>query len=151
METSVTDERMRFVRDRESGQWSMTELCERYGVSRPTGYKWMARREGRAGFADRSHAPHQCPHRTSADLEALIVAARRGPAGAPRSFGRCSALDTRPSPGRRGVPLMRSWIATRCSTRIGDDGSGRILVRPRSHRAPEPSVARGFQRAVQDR
>ena len=77
METNLTDERARFVRDFESGHWSMTELCERYGVSRPTGYKWMARRAGGAGFADRSHAPHQCPHRTSADVEALIVAARQ--------------------------------------------------------------------------
>jgi transposase InsO family protein len=77
METNVRDERGRFVRDFASGHWSMTELCERYGVSRPTGYKWLARQEGRAGLADRSHAPHQCPHRTSADLEALIVAARR--------------------------------------------------------------------------
>ena len=77
METNLTDERARFVRDFTSGHWSMTELCERYGVSRPTGYKWMARRKGGAGFADRSHAPHQCPHRTSADVEALIVAARQ--------------------------------------------------------------------------
>jgi len=77
METNLTDERARFVHDFESGHWSMTELCERYGVSRPTGYKWMARRKGGAGFADRSHAPHQCPHRTSADVEALIVAARQ--------------------------------------------------------------------------
>ena len=78
METNVWDERGRFVRDFESGHWSMTELCERYGVSRPTGYKWLARgRKGGAGLVDRSHAPHQCPHRTSADLEALIVAARR--------------------------------------------------------------------------
>jgi putative transposase len=78
METNVRDERGRFVRDFASGHWSMTELCERYGVSRPTGYKWLARRgAGSAGVADRSHAPHQCPHRTSADLEALIVAARR--------------------------------------------------------------------------
>lgn len=77
METNVLDERVRFVRDFESGHWSMTELCERYGVSRPTGYKWTARRrEDGVGLADGSHAPHQCPHRTSADLEALIVAAR---------------------------------------------------------------------------
>jgi transposase len=77
METNLTDERARFVRDHESGHWSMTERCERYGVSRPTGYKWMARRKGGGDFADRSHAPHQCPHQTSADVEALIVAARQ--------------------------------------------------------------------------
>jgi transposase len=59
METNQTDERARFVRDFESGHWSMTELCERYGVSRPTGYKWMARRTGGGDFADRRHAPQQ--------------------------------------------------------------------------------------------
>jgi transposase-like protein len=43
METNVVDERIRFAADFVSGQWSMTELCERYGVTRPTGYKWVAR------------------------------------------------------------------------------------------------------------
>ena len=37
METNVVKERLAFVHDLESGHWSMTELCERYGVSRPTG------------------------------------------------------------------------------------------------------------------
>lgn len=78
METHVFDERLRFVEALESGHWSMTELCERYGVTRPTGYKWVARYRagGRAGLADRSRAAHRCPHRTGGDLEALIVATR---------------------------------------------------------------------------
>ena len=63
METNVVKERLAFVRDLESGHWSMTELCERYGVSRPTGYKWLARHEagGGAALADRSRAPQRCP------------------------------------------------------------------------------------------
>ena len=79
METNVLDERLRFIRDFESEQWSMTELCERYGVSRPTGDTWLARHRasGRAGVADRSHAPHACPHRTSEATEALLVEARQ--------------------------------------------------------------------------
>ena len=79
METNVLDERLRFVRDFESGHWSMTELCERYGVTRPTGYKWLARYRagGRANLGDRSRAPHTCPHRTSDSVEALIVEARQ--------------------------------------------------------------------------
>jgi len=78
METNVINERLAFVHDLESGHWSMTELCERYGVTRPTGYKWLARHEagGGANLADRSRAPTQCPHRTSEALEALIIAAR---------------------------------------------------------------------------
>ena len=79
METNVADERLQFVRDFQSGHWSMTELCERYGVARPTGYKWVARHHagGDRGLVERSRAPHTCPHRTSDDVEALIVEARR--------------------------------------------------------------------------
>lgn len=79
METHVLDERLKFVAEYKSGQWSMTELCERYGVTRPTGYKWLTRHResGRTGLADRSRAPHRCPHRTSDATEALIVAARQ--------------------------------------------------------------------------
>ena len=70
METNVVKERLAFVHDLESGHWSMTELCERYGVSRPTGYKWLARHQGGGGAAlrDRSRAPQTCPHRTSTVL-----------------------------------------------------------------------------------
>jgi putative transposase len=79
METNAVDERMRFAHDYLTGQWSMTELCERYDVTRPTGYTWVARY--RAGGADalheRSRAPHGSPHRTEAAIEALVVAARR--------------------------------------------------------------------------
>ena len=78
METNVLDERVRFVRDFASGHWSMTELCERFGVTRPTGYKWVARHRtgGDRGLQDRSRAPHHCPRRTDGELEALVVAAR---------------------------------------------------------------------------
>jgi hypothetical protein len=50
METNLTDERARFVRDCDSGHWSMTELCERCGVSRPTGYKMDGASAGRRGL-----------------------------------------------------------------------------------------------------
>ena len=79
METNAFDQRRRFVRDLESGHWSMTEVCERYGISRPTAYKWVERyREaGDDGLEERSRAPHQCPHQIGSDLVALIVEARR--------------------------------------------------------------------------
>lgn len=79
METNVLKERLRFVQDLNSGHWSMSELCERYGVTRPTGYKWLRRfrAEGRPGLGDRSHAPAQSPHRTARAIEELLVAARQ--------------------------------------------------------------------------
>jgi transposase InsO family protein len=72
-------ERMRFVTDWEGDLYSMVELCERYGVSRKTGYKWIDRyeRDGPEGLRERSRAPHNCPHQIAADVAAAICAARR--------------------------------------------------------------------------
>ena len=79
LETAPMDERERFIRDDRLALYTMTELCERYGISRKTGYKWLARFDagGRAGLGDRSRAPHQCPHRIADDVAALICTARR--------------------------------------------------------------------------
>ena len=78
METNARDQRRGFVSDYESGQWSMTELCQRYRVSRPTGYKWLDRfeEEGEAGLEERSRAPARCPHHTPASIEEKILALR---------------------------------------------------------------------------
>jgi len=72
------DERLRFVRDALSDRFTMSELCARYGVSRRVGYKWLARydAEGRRGLADRSRAPHRCPHKLPDRVTELLVAAR---------------------------------------------------------------------------
>ena len=58
METNKKEERRAFVCDYESGQWSMTGLCQRYGVSRPTGYLWLDRYQenGEADLMERSRA-----------------------------------------------------------------------------------------------
>ena len=42
-ETDPMFERRHFFQDWASGQWSMTELCTRDGISRDTGYKWRER------------------------------------------------------------------------------------------------------------
>jgi len=72
------DERLQFIRDAQRDQFTMSELCARYGVSRRIGYKWVARyeAEGRAGLSDRSHVPHHCPHKIQPAMEALLIAER---------------------------------------------------------------------------
>src|SRR3989441_9201748 len=79
LETSPVQQRERFIRDHRLELYTTAELCTRYGISRKTGYKWLARFEegGRQGLRDRSRAPHHCPHRISHEVAALICAARR--------------------------------------------------------------------------
>ena len=79
LETAPMEQRERFIRDDRLALYSRTELCERYGISRKTGYKWLDRFNagGRAGLSDRSRAPHQCPHRITDDVAQLICLARR--------------------------------------------------------------------------
>ena len=78
METNPTEQRLSFLIDYASGQWSMSELCERYRVSRPTGYKWLRRveREGESGFDERSRRPRSSPQQTPAAIERQLLEAR---------------------------------------------------------------------------
>ncbi len=46
LETAPMDQRDRFITDHQHGLYSMVELCARYGISRKTGYKWLARSSG---------------------------------------------------------------------------------------------------------
>jgi len=78
-QTSAMDEKLRFIGESLAGVESMTRLCERYGISRQTGYQLKRRyaEEGFAGLRERSRAPHQHGRATSADLVARIVGLRR--------------------------------------------------------------------------
>ena len=75
LETNPVLERQRFVKDIESGHWTMSELCVRYGISRITGYKWLDRyrQSGVGGLQDHSRAPRSCPHQTPHELVELIL------------------------------------------------------------------------------
>jgi len=78
-ESTPMDERLRFVQDVHRPGWSIAELCRRYGVSRKTGYKWLAayERAGPAGLADGSHRPSTCPHATAPEIVRLILQLQR--------------------------------------------------------------------------
>jgi transposase InsO family protein len=88
-ETTVMTERVSFIADLESSLFTMTELCEQYGISRKTGYKWASRfvAEGVGGLKDRSRAPKRCPHRTEDRVvEALLKLRRKHPRWGPRKL-----------------------------------------------------------------
>ncbi|MBW2579049.1 MAG: helix-turn-helix domain-containing protein [Deltaproteobacteria bacterium] len=76
MDTNPSKQRQQFYRDYASGQWSMSELCDRYQISRPTGYKWVDRieNEGLKAATDRSCAPFGHPYRTPERVEREVLA-----------------------------------------------------------------------------
>jgi transposase len=51
-ETGPMEERMKFMLMYQSESWSMTELCEIFGVSRKTGCKWLKRGMNRMVWKD---------------------------------------------------------------------------------------------------
>jgi putative transposase len=79
METCAVDERMRFVMAVEKHEESLAATCRRFGVSRKTGYKWLARFEeaGVEGLLDRSRAPLCHPQAIPEPIAARCLAARR--------------------------------------------------------------------------
>lgn len=86
LETDPVTERKRFIMEWQSGELDVTELCRRHGISRKTGYKWIARyeREGPDGLEDRSRRPHDCPWAADPELieEAVrLRSSRRQPLG----------------------------------------------------------------------
>jgi transposase InsO family protein len=73
------EKRKAFLADYVSGDWSMSELCRIYGISRPTGYAVLERyaQHGASGLEERSHAPQRHPNQTAASIEQLVLELRR--------------------------------------------------------------------------
>ena len=83
---------------------AVTEVAERWGVSRQSLYGWMDRyaAAGLEGLADRSHRPRSCPHQVPAEVEVRICELRRrhpdwGPRRLHHELGRdgCQPLPSR--------------------------------------------------------
>jgi transposase InsO family protein len=89
LETCRMEERVRMLSDYASGNWSVSDLCRRYGVCRDTFYDWRKRQASGEPdwFVDRSHAPHHCPQQTdAARVESIVSLRRRFPHLGPRKL-----------------------------------------------------------------
>ena len=89
METEPVRERKKFILEATGGYFTHTELCQRFGISRKTGYKWLHRyqAEGPDGLADRSHRPHSCPHAAESNvIEAAIELRKRRMSWGPKKI-----------------------------------------------------------------
>ena len=89
---SKVDERVRFIAaylERKATQESFTDICERFGISRTLGYRFVERYEGGGAEAltDRSRAPLSHPNAvTSSTVELLVELRRKHPTWGPRKL-----------------------------------------------------------------
>jgi transposase len=106
VEVSVVEQRYRAVLEVRAGA-HVTEVAERFGVSRQSVHAWVRRYEqgGLGALADRSRRPESCPHQTPDEVEAAVCEVRRehpkwGPARIAHELGR---LGVAPVPSRMSV------------------------------------------------
>src|SRR4029450_8256127 len=74
-ELSPMDQKLQLIADAKLGVFSVTDLADRYGLSRKTVYKWLGRYDdlGPEGLRDLPRTPHACPHQTPPEVvEALL-------------------------------------------------------------------------------
>jgi len=74
LEVNKLDQRKTFVLRLLQGE-QMTDLCQEYGISRPTGYKFLTRFQeyGFSGLEDLSRRPHTSPNMVDQFIEQLII------------------------------------------------------------------------------
>jgi putative transposase len=72
-------ERMKFVVDYFKGLYRLSELAERYGISRKTAYKWLRRfkEQGPGGLEERAPVAEEIWNRTEKAVEDALVAFRK--------------------------------------------------------------------------
>lgn len=95
------EEKLRFVFEYQQRERTMKELCQRYEISRETGYVWLRRyREaGVRGLVEQSRAAVRYPKQTSAEMEEKVLELREAHSRwGPRKLKRVLERD---EPGRR--------------------------------------------------
>ena len=119
-ETCPMDERMKFIADALTQHWSVAHLCRAYGMSRKTGYKWIARyeAEGWPGIREHSRAPATCPHLTPVALQERVVQMRlQHPHWGPRKLlhrlGTVEPDTVWPAPSTAGEILKRHGLVAK--------------------------------------
>lgn len=69
------DPKVELIDDWNNGCFSKTDLSQKYGISRPTVYKWLKRYKqlNMEGLKEQSRAPKTCPHRTPEKILSLVI------------------------------------------------------------------------------
>lgn len=113
------DQRIKLINDWLSGDYGKTALSRRYGVSRPTVDKWIARyqEEGPGGLEERSRAPRRSPQQTSDAVVAKLIEAKLrhmdwGPKKLIRNLAVQSPEMRWPAPSTAGEILRRQGLVS---------------------------------------
>jgi transposase InsO family protein len=99
------DEKASFIFEWESGESTISALCESFGISRTLAYRYINRYldYGRAGLMEQSRAPRRVWNRTAEDLEQAVLELRRKK---PRRGALKLQQLLREQFGRRPVPAV---------------------------------------------
>src|SRR6188508_2678964 len=130
---------------------SVSEVAQRWGVSRQSVHAWLRRYEdeGLAGLERRSSRPVSCPHQMAGAVEARILELRRAhPGWGPRrilyELGRAD-LAGEPVPSRSAIYrclVRRRWSCGRWTWWVGScSTASRAGLSPSA--SPMPTTARG--------
>src|SRR5271168_5003619 len=70
-ESRILDQRLQFLSSYQKEEMSVADLCREFGISRPTGNRWINRynETGPEGLVDRSRRPYSCFHATLEPVE----------------------------------------------------------------------------------
>jgi putative transposase len=82
---TVSEQRERFLEDYRLNYYSLSELAERFNISRKTAYKWIDRfnNYGKQGYQELSRRPHSCPWQADPNIAEQLIGLRK----AHRSYG----------------------------------------------------------------
>lgn len=115
--TCPMNERQKFIRDWLTRSFSVIGLCDEYGISRKTGYKWIYRfrLEGNRGLNDKSRKPRSHPWTTDTRIEQEILRFRAmhpfwGPRKIQSRLGRLNPAVAWPAASTIGAILKRHGI-----------------------------------------
>src|SRR5713226_2182742 len=115
--SSVMEEKLRFVFEHELQERCMTELCERYEITRQTGYVWLRRyREaGVAGLMEQSRAAHRHRNQMPEEIEQRVLGLRQahmrwGPRKLKRILERDEPGRSWPAASTIGALLQREGL-----------------------------------------
>jgi transposase len=132
-ETRIVDQRIDFIAAvRQDPRGNFTRLCERFGISRQTGYALIRRlhERGAGGLEDGAPVAKHCPHKTSAEMEDRVIAMRKlHPLEGPKKL-------------RDRMLALEPELAVPAASTVGDilqrRGQIRLRMQARSSRAQSP-------------